>query len=201
MYWGKLEGLRIRGKVMNVYDFDGTIYNGDSTVDFYLYCVRRHPALLKYLPVQGFAVVRYMLRRCDKTRMKEKFYSFLRGLDQVDEEVKGFWTLHKKKIADWYLQKQEDGDVVISASPEFLLKEICRELGIRHLIASHVDSRGGAYEGLNCYGEEKEKRFCAEFGDAQIDEFYTDSKSDLPMARIAARAYIKVRKGFILWKE
>ena len=25
---------------MNVYDFDQTIYHGDSTVDFYLYCVR-----------------------------------------------------------------------------------------------------------------------------------------------------------------
>ena len=25
---------------MNVYDFDGTIYNGDSTIDFYLYCIK-----------------------------------------------------------------------------------------------------------------------------------------------------------------
>lgn len=26
---------------MNVYDFDETIYDGDSTVDFYKYCLRR----------------------------------------------------------------------------------------------------------------------------------------------------------------
>lgn len=26
---------------MNVYDFDKTIYDGDSTIDFYLYCVKK----------------------------------------------------------------------------------------------------------------------------------------------------------------
>ena len=27
---------------MNVYDFDKTIYDGDSTADFYLFSLRRH---------------------------------------------------------------------------------------------------------------------------------------------------------------
>lgn len=31
--------------VMNVYDFDKTIYNGDSTIDFYLYSLRKKPQL------------------------------------------------------------------------------------------------------------------------------------------------------------
>lgn len=26
---------------MNVYDFDGTVYAGDSTVDFYFFCLRK----------------------------------------------------------------------------------------------------------------------------------------------------------------
>ena len=31
---------------IDVYDFDGTIYDGDSTVDFTRFCLRRHPAVL-----------------------------------------------------------------------------------------------------------------------------------------------------------
>ena len=31
---------------MNVYDFDGTIYDGDSTVDFLIYMYRKHPGLM-----------------------------------------------------------------------------------------------------------------------------------------------------------
>ena len=29
--------------LIDVYDFDGTIYDGDSTVDFVRFCLRRHP--------------------------------------------------------------------------------------------------------------------------------------------------------------
>ena len=36
---------------MNVYDFDGTIYDGDSSVDFWLYSIRKKPSVfLKCLP-------------------------------------------------------------------------------------------------------------------------------------------------------
>ena len=37
---------------MNVYDFDKTIYRGDSTKDFYFFLLRRHPVLIRYLPKQ-----------------------------------------------------------------------------------------------------------------------------------------------------
>ena len=36
-----------------VYDFDETIYDGDSTVDFYKYCVKRKPSLLLLLGLKG----------------------------------------------------------------------------------------------------------------------------------------------------
>ena len=35
---------------MNVYDFDGTIYDGDSTFDFYKYCMKKHPAYTDHPP-------------------------------------------------------------------------------------------------------------------------------------------------------
>ena len=35
---------------MNVYDFDKTIYYGDSTADFYLFCLKRHKKILTLAP-------------------------------------------------------------------------------------------------------------------------------------------------------
>ena len=32
---------------MNVFDFDGTIYNGDSSKDFFFYCLKRYPKIRK----------------------------------------------------------------------------------------------------------------------------------------------------------
>ena len=35
---------------INLYDFDGTIYDGDSTRDFFFYELRRHPLILITIP-------------------------------------------------------------------------------------------------------------------------------------------------------
>ena len=60
---------------MNIYDFDGTLYAGDSTVDFLLFSLRKHPGLLRFLPLQGIAFFKYyVLKATDKTAMKEQFY-------------------------------------------------------------------------------------------------------------------------------
>ena len=35
---------------MNVYDFDKTIYDGDSTADFYIFSLKRHKKILLLAP-------------------------------------------------------------------------------------------------------------------------------------------------------
>ena len=182
---------------MNIYDFDGTLYDGDSTMDFVCFALKKHPALLRYLPVQGLAFVRhYVLKQIDKTAMKQQFYRFFNGFD-AEALLEEFWDKHQQKVFPWYPggQQQED-DIVISASPEFLLRPICKRLGIRHLIASRVDSRTGAYTGLNCWGPEKVVRLQAELGITHCDRFYSDSHSDQPLADIADEAFL-IKKGSI----
>ena len=34
---------------MNVYDFDKTIYAGDSTIDFWKFCMIRYPRCRRYI--------------------------------------------------------------------------------------------------------------------------------------------------------
>ena len=100
-------------------------------------------------------------------------------------------------IQAWYLEVREQGDLVISASPEFLLEAPCKRLGILPPIASKVDAKTGNYTGVNCHGKEKVRRFREQFGQASVENFYSDSKSDSPMAELAVRAFF-IRKGQVL---
>ena len=36
---------------MNVYDFDNTIYDGESAVDFFMFCLGKDIKLIKLLPL------------------------------------------------------------------------------------------------------------------------------------------------------
>ena len=165
---------------MNVYDFDKTIYAGDSTIDFYLFCLKRQPAILRCLPMQIKGMIQYKQKRIDKTAMKEQ---------------------HEKKMQAWYIEQQAEDDVVISASPAFLLGEICDRKKIRYLIASEVDMHTGICLGQNCRGEEKVKRFYERFGTGvTVDRFYSDSRSDQPMAELASQAYLVKGNKIKEWK-
>ncbi|MGM9590769.1 MAG: HAD-IB family phosphatase [Faecousia sp.] len=183
---------------MNIYDFDGTLYAGDSTVDFLKFAIKKHPTLICFLPGMGLAAVKhYVFKSMDKTAMKQVFYRIFTGFD-AEGLLEEFWDTHVQNIFPWYPGRQhKDDDILISASPEFLLKPICARLGIRHLIASRVDSRTGLYTGKNCWGPEKPIRLREEMGIIRCDSFYSDSYSDQPMAEISNNAFMVEKDGTI----
>ncbi len=190
---------------MNAYDFDKTLYPRDSTNEFYFYSLVRHPSFLLDLPRTALAFLRHALGRISKKRLREiTFLSFGRIKD-LEGEVERFWEGRRDRIYPYYRRIRRPDDVVISASPEFLLKPIARHLGFGTLIASEYDPRVGRYserEGSRCYGEGKPPRFLALFPNAEIEEFYSDSLSDTPMARLARRAYLVKRGGTLEpWPE
>ena len=174
---------------MNVYDFDGTIYNGDSTRDFYFFCLKRHKSILKFLPMQGYHFIRYALKLITKTQFKEKFYTFFTGIDDIDGEVKLFWEKHENNMLTWWPDWRKDDDVLISASPEFLLEPIAKKMNF-YLMASKVDKKTGKTDGENCYGEEKVRRYYEKFSGKNINFFFSDSVSDAPLAKIAKMSYL-----------
>lgn len=186
---------------MNVYDFDKTIYAGDSTLDFYFYCLKKQPKILKVLPTQIYAAFCYKFKKCTKTEFKEKFYSFLPLLKNVDVLLANFWEDSSCKIKPFYLQQKKCDDVIISASPTFLLAPICEKLEIKYLIASKVDKFSGKYTGLNCYGKEKVTRFQEQFSLFDINNFYSDSLSDTPIANYAKHAFLVLNNSIIDWKK
>lgn len=179
---------------MNVYDFDGTIYRGDSTVEFYLFCLSKKPRLICFLPKQLMGLGFYFVKKIDKSEMKRYFFSFLRGIDDPEAMVQLFWDKNNHKIEQWYREKKKLDDLVISASPEFLLEPVCKQNNIGGLLASKVDIYTGEFYSPNCRGEEKVRRFYEAYPEGKIEEFYSDSFSDKPLADIAEQAFL-VNKG------
>lgn len=175
---------------MNVYDFDKTIYDGDSTADFYIFSLKRHKKILLLMPSLITAFFKfYVFKIGTKTQFKEKMYKFLKYCD-IDKDISDFWNININKIKPFYKSQQKQDDVIISASPEFLLAPACKNLGINYLMASVVDKSTGKYSGINCHGEEKVRRYREKFSNTEIDEFYSDSYSDTPLAKVADKAYI-----------
>lgn len=168
------------------YDFDDTVYYGDSTRDFIFYCLKRQPGLIRFVPRWGWnALLWKVFKVKTKTQFKEKLYSYFTAVKDIDGYVADFWAGHFKNIKPWYLEQKKEDDVIISASPEFLLRPAIERLGITYFLASRVDKKTGKYNGENCWGEEKVRRFKAAWPEAEIESFYSDSRSDTPMARLA----------------
>ncbi len=184
---------------INVYDFDKTIYNGDSSLDFYLFCLKRRKRLVFLLPRQILGIIFYKLGIYSKEQMKSDFFYFVKYLD-VKEMVKEFWSKNDFKITKWYLKQKEESDLIISASPEFLLAPICEKLNVK-LIASLVNATDGKFIGFNCYGKEKLNRLEKQYPNIKIDKFYSDSKSDKYIADISSRAFLVKKQKVGNWDE
>ena len=178
---------------MNTYDFDQTIFNPDSSYAFYMYCLKKYPgAVLPTVPKSLVKAAAYRKKKLPAKQLKEQLFSFLPKIHDIDGVVADFWREKSGGLAKWYLAQKQEDDIIISASPEFLLGPICRQLGVR-LICTQMDKYTGKITGENCHDAEKVRRFREAFPNAHTENFYSDSLTDLPMAEIADRAYI-VRK-------
>ena len=192
--------------MINSYDFDGTIYDGDSSVDFYIYSIRKNKKVLLQVPIQLWGTILYLLRIIDKTKFKEYIFSYLKRIDNVDKYIEEFWQEKYKKIKKWYFKQKKKTDVIISASPEFLLKPLEKKLNVS-IIATKVDKKTGAFLSKNCHDYEKINRYEEKYK-KKIKAFYSDSiRADRAMLEYAEEAYLvtkdKVEKidKENMWKE
>lgn len=179
---------------MNVYDFDNTIYQGESGVDMFFYYMKRHPQLLLALPWGIQAVVRYKTGKMSIEEAIDRYSGTIedfcrKHITDPDGDVKRFWDTHMHKIKPFYLAQRRPDDVILSASMDVFLAEICRRLGIGTFIGSVTDVERRKLISF-CYRENKVKAFRAAFPDARVENFYTDSVNDTPMIEMAEHAFL-----------
>ena len=184
---------------MNVYDFDKTIFYPDSSACFFRFCLRHYPAaVLASLPRSAVLALGYAAGRIPTQTLKQQLFSFLRRLPDVDRAVAEFWAENEKRLGDWYLRQRRDDDLIVSASPEFLLAPICEKLNVR-LLATRMDRHSGRIDGENCHDEEKVRRFYAVYPGEKPEAFYSDSLSDSPMAAISETAFLVKKHRLAPW--
>ena len=85
-------------------------------------------------------------------------------------------------------------DVIVSASPEFLIKEMADRLGVQY-VASQIDFRTGKYKNPPCAGKQKVVQFRRLFPDVKIKDAYGNSKSDLYILKEAENGYMVKNKS------
>ena len=180
---------------MNVYDFDETIFYPNSSWTFGNWCFRRNrPRTFLFVPYVIWAAIQFLFRRISKDIFNLKLFSFLRFVPDPEKEVREFWDEYECQISEWYLKQKRDDDIILSASPDFLIDEIGRRLGVR-VISTKMDIHTGKILSENCAGEEKVRRFYEAFPNGKVEKFYSDSLRDTPMAEIADEAFMIVDKG------
>jgi len=179
---------------MNVYDFDGTIYPTDCTIDFCFWCMKRHPKLwFTFFPK---AIKNLILRKTGKmteATMQREFFGYLTLIDDFDEQIERYWDKNEKRIASWYLAQKQPDDLIISASPNCVIDPIAKRLGVRYM-ATDFDREYGVFLNKMKYAKEK-ARYIIDQGFPMIENFYSDSLADTPLALLAEKAHLVTHKA------
>lgn len=188
-----------------LFDFDGTISNRDSFLQFLLHAVGPFRLTACFLSLTP-QVVAYKLGKYPNYRLKEEVLCRLFAgisLEQMRRHAHAYEQSKlegivrpgaMKKIA-WH-QQRGDVVVVVSASLELVLEPWCRRNGLQ-LLATRLEVRNdkvtGALQGNNCWGEEKVRRVRAAFQLENIDHIYAygDSRGDWAMLELATHPFYR----------
>lgn len=186
---------------VNLFDFDKTIYDGDSSIDFFRYSIKCNKMVLFYIPKIAIYYLLYFFKIKSKKQLKECFFSYLKHIDNINLMVNDFWKKNEKKIKKFYNDRLHDKDIIISASPEFLLKPICEKLNVKDIIATKVDKHNGKFISENCKGEEKVIMFKKKYPLSIVNEVYTDSLSDKPIVNLGKKGFLVKGEKIVPFKD
>ena len=179
---------------MNVYDFDGTIFPSDCSIGFCIWCMNRHPKLwFTFAPKAIKNVILKKRGKLSEAAMQRKFFSYLTMIDDFDKQIERYWDKNEKRISAWYLAQKSPDDLIISASPDCIIGPIAKRLGVNYM-ATEYDREFGVYLNNMMYAKEKAK-YIIDHGFPVIDNFYSDSLADTPLALCAEKAHLVTKKA------
>ena len=188
-----------------LFDMDGTVTRGDSILPMIRYAMKTGFAKKRHLLRIIWGFVGYSFGFIDDTRAKEMAISFLQG--KTVKEVAVFAENFCRDILSKRIYpaarnemhkhlKEGRRIVLVTASPDFYLHPLVRELGLSGIVGTRADiTPEGIYTGCiggrNCRGMEKPLRV-AEYlaaGGYELDTensfAYGDSGHDWPMMSLA----------------
>lgn len=184
---------------IKVFDFDNTIYRGESSVDFAFYMLRHNKRILLFLPSLFWNAAMYKLCLASKETLEKRVNDAIKFIVRDKAELisltDSFWERNHTKLDRRILRRIDKDDLIITAGPFFLIDAIKHRLNTQNLICSEVDWDKMEISFFN-FGDNKVKRYRELYGDKPIDSFYTDSYNDRSMMDISDRVFI-VKDGRI----
>ena len=193
-----------------IFDVDLTLTKKDTFIEFYKFLCKEDKRFLLYFNKVISSGILYGLNIYDEKKTKEQYLSFLNGVsvESINFLAKKFYSeyIYKKLLYKDALKEIEkrksQGYVVIliSASPEFYLKEF-HNLDIDYVLGTRYESKNGVYTGkmigCNNKGEEKVKRLFKLLSEENITNvdfeqccMYSDSLYDLPLLNLVGKGYL-----------
>ena len=198
-----------------VYDFDKTIYCGETGTDFLIFYMKKKPLKVFLFGISFVKdILLFLFKKIKLKELKGSYFKFLsdESTDEVEKLANEFWEKRASKVYGWVPneiienKKETDYVIVISASPLFLIDSFVKKLGFTHAFGTIMETEvrnGEKYYlpkvvGENCKNVEKVKvinRWAEKEGiKYKIIKFYSDSIMDKPLFDIAEKKYW-IKKG------
>lgn len=183
--------------VIKVFDFDNTIYRGESSVDLALFMIKNNKKILLYLPSIFVNMIKYKLCLVKKEKLIKKINNYMSAMifdrKELLELVERFWSKKIHKLDRKMLKRINRDDVIITAGPDFLIHGIKKLLNTNNIISSEIDEVKNKMKYFN-FGDNKVKRYKELYGDKRISCLFTDSYNDRALMDISDKVFI-VKKG------
>ena len=192
-------------RALAAFDFDGTLTVCDSFTAFLRWRSRGLGEALGLLRMAPTAAA-YIGSR-DRGRLKSAAVrAFLQGSprEALERQAERFAAvasgrlLRPDALAAWSSHKARgERLVIVTASPEEIVRPFARRLGADTLIGSRLlwtaqDRVGAGLDGPNCRGPEKVRRLREAFGaDVAPDDAYGDTDGDREMLALARRGHMR----------
>ena len=186
---------------MNAYDFDNTIYDGESIYDFFIFAIKTDKRLLKFFPRIFILLIKYKLNKVKITDIYDTAslvieYFINESNLSIDEMVSSFWVKNEHKLKKEFLNMLKSDDLIITGCPNFLIEYVKPKLKTDNIICTDYDNINNKINFI-CLGENKVKAFNEKYKNVKINKFYTDSLVDSPFMKISNEVYL-VKKNKII---
>ncbi len=177
-----------------VFDFDGTLSAHDSNFEFAKYCARRSIRPWLFMPLIAAGFIGKLLNP-GGLWWRQTMRRFVTP-KMVKEFAPGFIKQHKRERFGWAKEQvaaeRNAGRIVvlISASPDYLLPHLVRDIKFDAVMCSVMDKKHPWKYDFLCWGANKvvalDNWAVANKYVPRVVRSYSDSKVDMPMMEISA---------------
>ena len=187
------------------FDFDGTITNKDSLLDFLKFTVGTYKFYILIIFFTPFLLM-FKLNIITNQKAKEKMITFFLGKinykdfknDACDYSANHLHEILRPKAIErlkWH-KKNKHKIVVVSASIDAWIRPWCEKNGYE-ILATRLEFKENYFTGKfltkNCYGQEKVNRIKEMYNLNDFENIYVygDSKGDKEMLEIGNKVFFK----------